>query len=90
MPSFWFSQARDKGLDSLASGYLQSEAMPRDSTATVDGIQESATDKGGLCYDAGTDGYEYDWRTSSTWSGCRQVVMKLKDGSVHQANFIFR
>jgi hypothetical protein len=56
MPSYWFSQARDKVLDSLASGYLQSEAMPRDSTATVDGIEESATDKGGLCYNAGTVG----------------------------------
>jgi hypothetical protein len=42
--------------------------MPRDSTATVDGIEETATDKGGLCYNAGTDGYEYDWGASSTWS----------------------
>jgi hypothetical protein len=64
--------------------------MPRDSTATVDGIEETATDKGGFCYNAGTDGYEYDWGTSSTWSGCGQVVVKLKDGTVHQANYIFR
>jgi len=76
MRSFWFRQARDKGLDSLASGYLKSEALPRDSTATVDGIEETAADKGGLCYNSGTDGYKYGWGTSSTWSGCRQVVMK--------------
>ena len=50
--------------------------MPCASTATVDGIGETVTEKGGLCYNAGTDGYEYDWGTSSTWSGCRQVVMK--------------
>jgi hypothetical protein len=55
-------------LESLASGYLKSEAMPRDSTATVDGIDETATDKGGLSYNAGPDGYEYDWGASSTWS----------------------
>jgi hypothetical protein len=55
-------------LKSLASGYLKSEAMPCDSTATVDGIEETATDNGGLCYNAGTDGYEYDWGASSTWS----------------------
>ena len=64
--------------------------MPCDSTATVDGIGETVTEKGVLCYNAGTDGYEYDWGISSTWSGCRQVVMKLKEGTVYQANIIFR
>jgi probable HAF family extracellular repeat protein len=64
MPSFWLSQARDNSLYSLASGYLKSEATPRDSTATVDSIEETATDKGGLCYNAGTDGYEYDWEVA--------------------------
>jgi hypothetical protein len=64
VPSFWFSRARDKGLDSLASGHLKSEAMPCDSTATAGGIEETATEKVGLCYNAGTDGYEYDWQVA--------------------------
>jgi probable HAF family extracellular repeat protein len=85
-----FSLGGDKGLDIFADGYPKSEAIPCDSTATVDGIEETVTGKGGLSYNASTDQYEYAWATGSTWSGCRQFVMKLKDGTVHRANFIFR
>ena len=85
-----FSLGGDKGLDIFAEGYPKSEAIPCDSTATVDGIEETVTGKGGLSYNASTDTYEYAWATSSTSSGCRQFVMKLKDGTVHRANFIFR
>jgi hypothetical protein len=67
-----------------------SEAIQCGSTATVDGIVETITDKGGLCFNASTERYEYEWATSSRWSGCRQFVMKLKDGTVQRANFIFR
>jgi hypothetical protein len=56
----------------------------------VDGIEETLTGKGGLSYNASTDTYEYDWATSSSWSGCRQFVMQLKDSTVQRANFIFR
>jgi len=56
----------------------------------VDGIEETVTGKGSLSYKAGTDSYEHTWATSSKWSGCRQFVMKLKDGTVQRANFIFK
>jgi probable HAF family extracellular repeat protein len=85
-----FSLGGDKGLDIFADGYPKSEPIPCDSTATVDGVEETVTGKGGLSYNASTDTYEYAWATSSTSSGCRQFVMKLKDGTVHRANFIFR
>jgi hypothetical protein len=71
-------------------GYPKSEAVSCDSTAPVDGIEETLTGKGGLSYNASTDTYEYDWATSSSWSGCRQFVMQLKDSTVQRANFIFR
>jgi probable HAF family extracellular repeat protein len=85
-----FTLGGNRGLDIFETGYPKSEAIPCDSAATVDGIEETLTGKGGLSYNASTDSYEYDWATGSTWSGCRQFVMKLKDGSVHRANFIFR
>ena len=85
-----FSLGEDKGLDIFAEGYPKSEAIPCDSTATVDGIEETVAGKGGLSYNASTDTYEYAWATGSSWSGCKQFVMKLKDGTVHRANFIFR
>jgi hypothetical protein len=85
-----FGLGGDKGLDIFATGYPKSEAIPCDPTETVDGIEETVTGKGGLTYNASTQRYEYDWATSSSWSGCRQFVMKLKDGTVQRANFIFR
>jgi hypothetical protein len=85
-----FSLDGDKGLDIFEPGYPKSEPMACDSNAVVDGIEQTTTGKGGLSYDAVSDRYTYNWTTSSTASGCQQFVMKLKDGSVQRANFIFK
>jgi hypothetical protein len=50
-----FSLGGEKGLDIFADGYPKSEPIPCDSTATVDGIEETVTGKGGLSYNASTD-----------------------------------
>ena len=84
-----FSLGSDQGLDIFATGYPKSETIPCSSTTPVDSIEETVSGKHGLSYNASTERYEYEWETSSTWSGCRQFVMKLKDGSVQRANFSF-
>jgi probable HAF family extracellular repeat protein len=84
-----FSLGSDQGLDIFATGYPKSETIPCNSTTPVDSIEETVSGKHGLSYNVSTDRYEYEWATSSTWSGCRQFVMKLKDGSVQRANFSF-
>jgi len=44
-----------------------------------------------LGYDAGSDRYQYIWKTESAWAGtCRQLVIKLDDGTEHRANFKFK
>jgi Tol biopolymer transport system component len=85
-----FSLGGDKGLDIFESGYPKSEPIACDPSAVVDGVEQTTTGKGGLSYDAVSDRYTYNWTTSSTGSGCQQFVMKLKDGSVQRANFIFK
>lgn len=83
-----FGLGGDKGLEIFASGYPKSEAVPCDPTAAVDSIEETVTGKGGLSYNTSTGRYEYKWATSGKWRGsCRQLVPKLKDGSVERANF---
>src|SRR5215217_2822933 len=74
-----FSFGSDQGLDIFATGYPKSETIPCNSTTPVDSIEETVSGKHGLSYNVSTDRYEYEWATSSTWSGCRQFVMKLKD-----------
>jgi hypothetical protein len=44
-----------------------------------------------LSYSAGSDQYNYVWKTEASWAGtCRQLVVVLNDGSVHRADFKFK
>jgi Tol biopolymer transport system component len=86
-----FSLSGNQGLSIFEAGYPKSQPIPCDSTALVDGIEETATaGSSDLSYDASIDQYVYVWKTDKTWGGtCRQLVVKLNDGTSHQANFNF-
>lgn len=87
-----FSLSGDQSLDVFAEGYPRSQHIECDSTAPVDNIERTVTaGDSGLYYDASLDQYTYVWKSARAWSGtCRQLVMKLNDGTVHRANFKFR
>jgi hypothetical protein len=60
-------------------------------TGTPAGSPEPIDVVGALSYDAGTDRYTINWRTRLLWIGsCRQLTLKLSDGSVHTALFQFK
>jgi len=84
-----FSLSGDQGLDIFAAGYPKSQVITCDSTAPVDGVEETvAAGSSSLSYDASTDQYSYVWKTDKAWAGtCRQLVVKLNDGTSHRANF---
>jgi hypothetical protein len=43
-----------------------------------------------LEYDPLTDTYTWAWKADAAWSGtCRQLSLKLNDGTVHTALFRF-
>jgi hypothetical protein len=86
-----FSLGGDQGLDIFESGYPNSVEMPCESTASVDAIEQTPSDNSShLTYDATTDTYTYVWKTNKGWADtCRQLVVKLNDGSTHVANFTF-
>lgn len=86
-----FSLSGDQGLDVIEETYPRSQQVPCDAAAPVDGIEETTSaNAGGLTYDAVSDEYTYVWKTEKAWTGCRQLVLKLDDGTVHRANFSFR
>ena len=87
-----FSLHGNQGLDIFAAGYPKSEAIPCDSTALVDGIEETtSTGSSSLSYDSSSDQYSYTWKTERVWANtCRQLVLTFKDGSSHRANFTFK
>ncbi|HEX9441730.1 MAG TPA: ExeM/NucH family extracellular endonuclease, partial [Roseiflexaceae bacterium] len=86
-----FSLSGDQGLNIFAAGYPKTEVIACDSTAPVDGIEETVTaGSSSLSYDASTDTYTYVWKTNKTWANsCRQLVVQLNDGTFHRANFTF-
>jgi hypothetical protein len=86
-----FSLGGDQGLNIFAADYPKSQVVPCDSTAPVTGIEETVTaNASGLSYDPDTGRYTYTWKTNKAWEGtCRQLIVKLNDGSYQRANFKF-
>ena len=77
-----------QGLGIFATGYPKSEAIACTSTAPTDSIETTTAGKSGLSYDCDTDTYTYVWKTAKAWANtCRQLVLKLKHGTVHVAYF---
>jgi hypothetical protein len=86
-----FSLDGDQGPDVLADGYPKAVPIDCDPSEPTDALEEvAASSQSGLHYDALTDTYVYAWKTSKSWAGtCRELVVKLDDGSVHTADFMF-
>ena len=87
-----FSLGGNYGLNILASGSPSSQQMTCPSSGPVDDIEQVVTASNrGLQYDALTDTYTYVWKTQKTWTGqCRQLNVKLTDGTSHLAHFRFK
>ena len=88
-----FSLDGDQGLGVFADGYPKSGTILCNSTQEItDGQSTEIAGQTSLSYDPATDTYTYVWKTEKAWasqSPCRQLVVKLLDGSFHRANFKF-
>jgi Domain of unknown function (DUF5011)/HYR domain/PKD domain/NHL repeat/6-bladed beta-propeller len=87
-----FSLSGYKGLAIFAAGFPASQQVNCTSDAPVAALDATTTaGSSSLSYDATSDQYVYVWKTDASWAGtCRQLVVKLSDGSTHVANFRFR
>jgi hypothetical protein len=86
-----FSLAGDQGLNIFAAGSPTSQKITCDSSDPIDVIEETVTAGGSsLSYDASNNQYNYVWKSDKAWAGtCRQLSVKLIDGTTHLANFKF-
>ena len=86
-----FSLGGYQGVSIFEIDYPKSQTVPCDSTAPVDGIDQTVSaGSSSLSYDASSNQYVYVWKTDKTWANsCRQLVVRLKDGTYHRANFKF-
>ena len=85
-----FKLGGDQGLNIFAAGYPKAVTVSCSTSAPSDAIEETATaTTSGLKYDALADQYNYTWKTDKSWTGCRQLQVKLIDGQTYTANFKF-
>jgi len=89
-----FSLKGDQGLNIFATAtdgtkYPKSSVISCDPTADVDAIESTVTaGQSSLQYDSTLDQYTYVWKTDKGWAGtCRQLEVKLTDGTSHKASF---
>jgi uncharacterized repeat protein (TIGR01451 family) len=85
-----FSLSGNKGLDIFAAAYPASQQIACDSSAPLSELDGTET-SGGSTLTYSPDTYHYSWKTEASWAGtCRQLVVRLNDGTDHIALFKFK
>jgi sugar lactone lactonase YvrE len=51
---------------------------------------DTALGAAGISFDTATSSFVYNWQTSTSWTGCRKLTIKLKDNSLHELRFKFQ
>jgi hypothetical protein len=87
-----FSLSGDKGLNIFAAGFPASQQIACSDNAPVSEIEQTVmAGASNLSYDAESDTYAYVWKTEESWAGtCRQLIVRLNDGSERVAFFKFK
>src|SRR6266511_4321181 len=87
-----FSLSGDKGLNIFAAGFPASQQIMCNDGAPASEIEQTVTAGGSsLSYDAESDTYTYVWKTEESWAGtCRQLIVRLNDGSERVTFFKFK
>jgi hypothetical protein len=86
-----FGLGGDRGLGILQPGFPASRPISCATGAATGGLATTpAAGQSGLTYDPTVDTYTYVWRTERAWGGgCRELIVRLNDGTQHNARFRF-
>jgi hypothetical protein len=85
-----FSLSGFRSFNIFAPGYPASKAVTCGGDVTPP-FEPTSLGSEGFTYDALLDQYKYVWQTNRRWMGtCRQLVVRLADGTEKRANFRFQ
>lgn len=85
-----FSLGGDRGL-AILDGSPGSAGVTCPISATFDWIETTTNSTSGLQYSAAGSQYIYPWKSDRSWAGtCRRFILRLDDGTKHEALFQFR
>lgn len=59
-------------------------------SAPVVPLSDTAEGPAGLSFDESSGTFTYNWQTSSSWTGCRKLTIKLRDNTLHELRFRFQ
>lgn len=85
-----FSLSGFRSLNLFAPGYPATQAMTSCGGALTGPLVPTQLGPDGFTYDPLLDRYKYVWKTDRGWSGCRQLIVRFKDGTEKRANFRFK
>ena len=85
-----FGLGGNRGLNVLVAG-SPSSVLVACGSGPSDAIEQTTTaGASSLSYDAGSARYQYVWKTDKAWVGCRDLVVRFRDGSTLRARFSFK
>ncbi|GAB3362909.1 hypothetical protein GCM10027431_01540 [Lysobacter rhizosphaerae] len=86
-----FSLGGNQGMGIMAAGYPKSAPMSCGGAVEDPMLETVTAGASSLQYDSGAGQYIYVWKSEKSWAGtCRQIQVKLADGTLHTANFSFK
>jgi hypothetical protein len=87
-----FTLNGNQGLNIFATGYPASQQIDCTTLAPIGPLTSiNSPGNSGLSYSPGNGQYNIGWKTEKAWGGtCRQLVVRLVDGTEHYANFSFK
>lgn len=87
-----FSLGSNQDLAILAAGYPVSQKITCETSAPLSDIEQTVTaGSSSLTYDVASGQYIYVWKTDKAWSNtCRQLIVRLADGTEHKVIFRFK
>ena len=85
-----FSLSGFRGFNLFATGYPASQAMTSCGGALTGPVVPTVLAPEGFTYDPALDQYKYAWKTDRNWRGCRQLIVRFRDGTEKRANFRFQ
>ena len=85
-----FSLGGDKGMNIFTAGYPTTTAVDSGAAASDEVEQTVFTSTPTLRYDATTQQYSFVWKSDKSWRGCRDLVLKFRDGTTSTARFNLR
>jgi hypothetical protein len=85
-----FKLGGNRGLDVLATGYPKSASTTCGAAASDEVETTVSASASALTYDSVSQQYTYVWKTSTSQKGCRDLVLRFRDGSTLRALFSLR